>query len=111
MVWNGKEIDPRYRFKRQTLYDWLAPIIPDNLLHELRAIIPDEVARERDKARNRSVEGRYATNYTGQGVRASNEEKRATARLLRAQGRTYRAIAAELDMNEKTIRNWCRDAD
>ena len=112
MVWNGKEIDPRYRFKRQTLYDWLAPIIPDNLLHELRAIIPDEVARERgtarQNARNRAVEGRYATQYTKRGVRAGNEQKRATARLLRSQGWTYRAIAAELGVSHESVRLWCR---
>ena len=118
MIWNGKEIDPRYRFKRQTLYDWLAPIIPDSLLHELRAIIPDEVARERRKphdngrtehnnrARNRVKEGRYTTNYTKQGVRAGNEEKRATALLMRAQGWTYRAIAAELGMSKSGIAKW-----
>lgn len=52
---------------------------------------------------------RYATHYTGQGVRASNEEKRATARLLRAQGLTYRTIATELGIGRDAAQRWTRD--
>ncbi|MBU2719355.1 replication protein [Acidithiobacillus ferridurans] len=107
--WQGQKIDPRYRFRRQTLYDWIGDLIPASLLPKMRAIIPDDEADRRDKARNRATEGRYATNYTGQGVRASNEEKRATARLLRAQGYTYRAIAAELGISDMSVRRWCVD--
>lgn len=112
LTWNGQTIDPRYRFRRQTLYDWLAPIIPDTLLPELRAIIPDELARERRKPhnnrpRNRAAEGRYKDRYTKAGVRAGNEQKRATAQLMRAQGWTYRRIASELGISHETARLWC----
>ena len=113
MTWQGQAVDARYRFRRQTLYDWMQPIIPAALLPSLRAIIPDGLATtrgtERQKARNRAAEGRYETNYTGQGVRANNEEKRATARLLRAQGRPYRAIATELGVSHPTVIKWCGD--
>jgi len=109
--WQGQKVDPRYRFRRQTLYDWIGDLIPASLLPKMRAIIPDDEAERRDRqkqqARNRAKEGRYATNYTGQGVRASNEEKRATARLLRAQGHSYRAIAAELGVSDMSVRRWC----
>jgi len=104
--WQGKQVDPRYRFRRQTLYDWIGDLIPASLLPKMRAIIPDDEAARRDRQKQQA---RYATNYTGQGVRASNEEKRATARLLRAQGHTYRAIAAELGVHHKTVQNWCGD--
>lgn len=107
--WQGQKVDPRYRFRRQTLYDWIGDLIPAGLLPKMRAIIPDDEADRRDKARNRATEGRYATNYTGQGVRASNEDKRATARLLRAQGRSYRVIAAELGVSHPTAIKWCGD--
>ncbi|MDA8154643.1 MAG: replication protein [Acidithiobacillus sp.] len=107
--WQGQKIDPRYRFRRQTLYDWIGDLIPASLMPKMRAIIPDDEADRRDKARNRATEGRYATNYTGQGVRASNAEKRATARLLRAQGQSYRAIAAELGVSHPTAIKWCGD--
>ncbi|MHB8226584.1 helix-turn-helix domain-containing protein, partial [Acidithiobacillus sp.] len=102
-------IGRRYRFRRQMLYDWIGDLIPAGLMPKMRAIIPDDEADRRDKARNRATEGRYATNYTGQGVRASNEDKRATARLLRAQGQSYRAIASELAIHHKTVQNWCGD--
>jgi hypothetical protein len=107
--WQGQKIDPRYRFRRQTLYDWIGDLIPASLLSKMRAIIPDTEADRRDKARNRATEGRYATNYTGQGVKASNEDKRATARLLRAQGQSYRAIASELGVSVRSAHTWCKD--
>jgi DNA invertase Pin-like site-specific DNA recombinase len=78
----------------------------------MRAIIPNEEARRRDKARqsarDRAKEGRYATNYTRGGVRACNEQKRATARLMRSMGKSYREIAAELGIGLMTAHRWCR---
>jgi hypothetical protein len=114
--WQGQEFDPRYRFKRQTLYDWMQPIIPDSLLQELRAIIPDEQRAKNKREweasrskRDRVAEGRYSDRYTGQGVRACNEEKRATARLMRASGTTIRAIAESLGVGSSTVGDWLRD--
>jgi hypothetical protein len=112
LSWSGQQVDPRYRFKRQTLYDWIGGLIPDDLLPSMRAIIPDEEARARDKARqsarNRAKEGRYATNYTKTGVRACNEQKRATARLMRDMGRSCREIGAELGVSYQTVIRWTR---
>lgn len=105
--WQGQNVDPRYRFRRQTLYDWLEPIIPDGLLPKLKAVIPDQEARRRKMARDSA---RYVTNYTGHGVKASNEQKRATAQLMRARGWTYRAIAAELDISISTAHAWTSGA-
>lgn len=105
--WRGQEVDPRYRFRRQTLYEWLAPIIPAGILPKLRAIIPNDVARERDKARNRAIEGRYSDNYTKQGVRASNQEKRAQAQRMRDAGATFREIADELGVSHPAVIKWC----
>jgi hypothetical protein len=104
--WQGQKFDPRYRFRRQTLYDWIGDLIPDSLLPKMRAIIPFDEGCKRKKGRNSA---RYATSYTGQGVRASNEEKRATARLLRAQGHTYRAIADEVGVSVSVIHSWCKN--
>jgi hypothetical protein len=106
--WQGKQVDPRYRFRRQTLYDFIGDLIPDGLLPKMRAIVPDDEARRRDKARDRVKEGRYATHNTGAGVRASNEQKRATARLMRSTGKSYREIAAELGVSLGIVHLWCR---
>lgn len=105
MTWCGQEVDPRYRFRRQTLFAWLGPIITPELQPKLRAILPDSLARERKVERDSA---RYATNYTKQGVRASNVEKRAQAQAMRGQGLTLREIAASLDLGKSTIERWCK---
>jgi hypothetical protein len=105
--WAGQKVDPRYRFRRATLYTWLRGLIPDALLPELRAIIPDVVARERKliNDRERYWDGREAA-YTGDGVRVGNEQKRVTARLMAAQGMSIRAIAEALGVGKSTIDRW-----
>lgn len=110
--WAGQKVDPRYRFRRATLYTWLRGLIPDALLPELRAIIPDVVARERKliNDRERYWDGREAA-YTGDGVRVSNEQKRAVARILRAKGLSQRAIAAELGVSQQAVQKWLKAGD
>jgi len=104
--WDGQKVDPRYRFRRATLHKWLQPIIPSELHGSLRAIIPDSIAQERKTERDAA---RWQDCNTGQGVRAGNEPKRATARIMRAQGRSVRAIAAELGVGKTTIDRWLAD--
>lgn len=103
LEWHGEMVDPRYRFRRQTLYDWVGDLIPSVLLPKMRAIIPDEEGQRRKRVRDKA---RYAGTYTGQGVRASNEGKRATARLLRARGMTQQAIADALGVTQQTASKW-----
>ena len=47
--WNGQLLDPRFRFKRETLFEWMAPIIPEELAPKLRAIVSDETKKEHKK--------------------------------------------------------------
>ena len=101
--WQGAERDPRHHFRRSTLLARMAPIIPEDLYPDLRAIIPDQL---RDERRQERFEARYDDHYTGEGVRSSNEQKRVTARLLKAQGRSVRDIAAELDVGKTTVGRW-----
>ena len=100
-----ESVDPRYRFKRQSLYNWMRPIIPDSLLDQLHAIIPDTLAAQRKKARNKA---RFTDQYTGQGSRASNAEKHAQALVLHAAGGSMRTIAAAVGMSIGTIQKWTR---
>jgi transposase-like protein len=37
-----------------------------------------------------------------------NEDKQASARLMAASGMTQRAIAAELGVTDRTLRNWLK---
>ena len=101
--WNGQLVDPRYRFRRATLYRWIHELIPGELLPELRAIIPDNVARERKWKRDSA---RWDDRNTGQGYRLGNAERAARAREMRAQGMTYKAIAEALGVSLDTARRW-----
>jgi hypothetical protein len=102
--WNGELVDPRYRFKRATLYERLEGLIPGELLPELRAILPDGLAKGRKRQRDHA---RFEDHYTGQGVRAANEDKRASARLMMRKGLSFREIAAELGVDVRTAYRWC----
>jgi len=104
--WGGKLVDPRYHFRRASLYKLMSPLITDSLLGQMRAVIPDRLAAERKKDRNQD---RFEDHNTGQGVRMSNEDKKASARVMRARGLSWRVIAAELDVDHKTIKVWCKD--
>ena len=103
--WNGLEIDPRYRFRRETLYSWLGDLIPEELIPQLRAVVPEEVRKARDRKRKWS---KRQDHYTGEGYRLSNADKYAQARLLRAKGWSLRRIAWELGVDETTVRRWCK---
>lgn len=106
--WQGQMVDPRYRFRRSTLWEWSADMIPPELLPQLRAIIPDELAAERKREQRQqwAAQHRYSDSYTGKGVRASNEEKRTTARLMAAQGQSQTAIAKALGVGRRTVQRW-----
>jgi len=52
MDWQGRKVDYRYRFKRQTLFNSLGGLIPTGLENSLRAIVSDETAHVRKKARD-----------------------------------------------------------
>ncbi|MWR20580.1 replication protein, partial [Helicobacter pylori] len=101
--WNGQLVDPRYRFRRATLYRWIQPLIPNELLPNLHAIIPDDVARERKKA---VWDARWGDRNTGKGYRLRNAEKAARAQELRDQGMSYRKIAEALGVSLDTARRW-----
>lgn len=103
--WMGEQVDPRYRFRRSVLYSRLRDLIPDALLGRMRAIIPDALGKERKSERDGA---RYEDHYTGEGVRVSNEDKRASARLMGAQGRSIREIAGELGVGKSTVFDWLK---
>lgn len=101
--WQGMKVDPRYRFRRQTLYDWLAPIIPPEIAPKLRAIVPDDVAEERKAERDAA---RWRDHYTGAGFRGSNAEAFHIAQGMRADGKSHRLIAEALGVSHTTVRKW-----
>lgn len=70
--WQGKELDPRYFFKRETLWKKLQHLIKPEIEDELRAIISEGTRAkrraERERAReprDRVAEGRHKRHYEG----------------------------------------------
>jgi len=108
IVWEGKERDPRYWFKRETLYSWLGDLIPDELIPQLRAVVPTEIRKARRcEAEKKRQWHQRQDHYTGEGYRLSNADRYAQARILRAKGWSYRMIAEELGVDVKTVYRWC----
>ena len=102
VLFNGEERDPRYWYKRETLHGLMEPLIDAELAPTLRAIVSDEIRREHKREtdakreatraeRDRVAEGRYELKRDE--YQSNAEQKRATARLLRAQGKTWAEVA------------------
>jgi hypothetical protein len=118
-VWNGKEVDPRYAFKAETIREWLGEaLIPPELWPELRTLVPKEIIQQRKrehwknrektrKARNRVEEGRYQRNIR-QHLEQRNEaanQRRTKIWQLREEGFSWKEIAHQLGMTEGAARN------
>jgi len=73
--WQGEPCDPRYKFRRETLLEWMQPIIPPDLAPQLRAIVSSEVKakheREREAKRDRVAEGRHKASHSDSQERAA----------------------------------------
>lgn len=89
---NGFEVSPRYRFKNETLVSerWLAITSDEEKL--LLTIISESESKRRDA--ERSAQKRLeAGAVTRAGYLESHEQKRASARLMKAAGATWQAVA------------------
>jgi hypothetical protein len=97
---DGREYPPLYTPRNQTLIEVFR--ITSDEERQLRTLISESTARERDKARHTAR--RRAAGAKAHGT----EQQRASARLMRAQGMSLRAIAAELGVSHEIVRKWCR---
>ncbi|MDR3367990.1 hypothetical protein [Rhodoferax sp.] len=104
VVFGDLEVDPRYRWRNATLIERLR-ITPAEE-REMATIISKPEKRQRDVERKAK-----ARLDAGCAPRAewleSVEQRRAGARLLRAQGVSYRRIAAELGISVGAAHTYC----
>lgn len=105
----GREF--RYAYKRETLYNSLADLIPPDLLPRLRAIIPNDLAAERKREANRKSEAKRrqaAGSKNRSEYLAHAEQMRSKAQELRAQNLSIRAIAEQLGIPRSTAADYIK---
>lgn len=102
--YDGRELDPRYRWSNQKLLEVLE--VTDAEACHLKTIISEEHARERAADRSRQRR-RQAGALPQHEYTESLEQSRAAARLLRAQGRSYGQIAEELGISKGAAHKYC----
>lgn len=98
-IWNGMKVDPRYKFRNQTLIDWLE--IQSHEENKMTTIISQDEAAERHRKRNRKFSDRATYLQT-------SEIRRNEARRLRAKGRSIREIAVELKCSPGAVQNYLK---
>ncbi len=103
--WQGQDRDPRYFFKAETLRDWVGHDLVERFGDQLRALAPAALIEQRKQERDTA---RFEDHYTGTGVRSSNEQKRATARIMSSSGMTQSAISTELGVAQMTVSRWLK---
>jgi hypothetical protein len=102
-TWEGKEVDPRYAFRAETMRGWLGgqELIPPELWPELRALAPRKVIherrQEREKVRDRVTEGRYQRKR--EEFLNVADERRTEALRLRAEGLSWNEVGERMGIS------------
>jgi hypothetical protein len=103
------EDEHRYKYRRSTLYRLLKHLIPDGLLAELRAIIPDELAIERkhqfDKQR-REGQRRNDGSIMRSEYLSVAERRREYALSSFQNGETVKEISKKMEVSIRSVQNW-----
>mgnify|MGYP001414939916 CR=1 FL=1 len=107
IMFNGQWVDPRYRFRNQTLIDWLE-IIPYEERH-LKTIISDAEAGRRHRCSERE---RYRTEHIGavdrQTYLGRAEQRREDACRLKDYGLNVQEIAEYLRVSRMQVYNYLK---
>lgn len=91
---NGHTVDPRYRWRNATLIDRLGITAEEE--RQMGTIVSQAESKRRDAQRKEQARAKAREEgeaLSREGWLASHEQKRATARLLRAQGKTWPEVA------------------
>jgi len=100
------QVDPRYRFKRATVIEWLSITEEEMRGAQLRILRSPGVARERQRARwhQRQAAAGRGTGADRRQYLATAARRRQEAAELRGQGKTWAEIAAALSVTPGAAR-------
>ncbi len=105
--WRGQSIDPRYRFRNETMIEWLG-ITPEEQ-RQMRVLISPEEARRRERERKQEQRRAAGTqpreDYLAQ---ATAVDKRAQALALQAKGMATAAIAREIGVSRTRVQQYLK---
>jgi len=109
--WQGKIIDPRYRFRTDTIIDWLK--IDEQEMRELgfRHMVTSDILKEHDrdrKERDRRSQGMLPRGEYLKQCASDTDEKRVRARALRAAGHSVIEIAAIMEAGVSSVYWWLK---
>ncbi len=103
----GVEVDPRYRFKNQTIIELLEITVDEE--RAMRTIISDDERRRRDreekKEQRREAGAMSREDYEGQAA-----HRRVEAPKLRSEGLTVREIAVVLGISERRVKQLLKES-
>jgi len=106
VVWDGKAVDPRYRFTNAWLLEFLSIEACEE--SQLQTIIGRDEARRRDrqrKARQRELAGMCSRQAYLDGADA----RRLAARRLKSEGLSLKRIAEQLGISKSSASRYCAD--
>ncbi|MDP9437447.1 MAG: hypothetical protein M3P49_01650 [Actinomycetota bacterium] len=100
--WQGVQIDPRYRFKTETIIEWLG--ITDEEQRQMRNLIApaEKYRRKREKEKEKRRKGRGGSMSRGELA----AWRRAEARKMAAEDVPHDVIAAYLGASVHTVRSY-----
>lgn len=102
--WDDKLVDPRYRFRNDTLIERLQ-ITSDEMKH-LATIIDSDECRRRDRERKRQSRENAGAMKRSEYLAQANEKK-LQAQALKEQGLSFRQIAARLGVGVASVSRYC----
>jgi hypothetical protein len=102
--WDDKLVDPRYRFRNDTLIERLQ-ITSDEMKH-LATIIDSDECRRRDRERKRQSRENAGAMKRSEYLAQANEKK-LRAQALKEQGLSFRQIAARLGVGVASVSRYC----
>ena len=105
VTYRGREYPALYTPKNSTLIDVFQ--ITDDEMRQLKTIITPQIKAERLMEKRRAA-GIVPRQQYLSSIEQQSEQKRATARLMKASGKTIKDIAAELNVHRNSVTSWLK---